>query len=251
MFPAFFEHQYAGGDAGAVEDIGGEADDGIEPVLLFNQVAADMAFGSTAKQDAVGQYHGHGAVFAELVEHVLYKGEVGFGFGGESAVPGKTVVRLKQFIGAPLGGEGRVSDHRLEAFILVLRVLQGIFLFQIEVTVVDAVENHVHACQVVGGVVHLLAVEVTDVLHLTGDPQQQRTGTAGGVVDRFDALFAGGDDARQYGGDGLGGVELAGLFTRATGELTNQVFVGVAEDNHFRHRAYRSRSCRGEAVFWR
>ena len=42
MFAAFLEDQNAGGDAGAVEDIGRQADDGIEPVLLLNQVAANM-----------------------------------------------------------------------------------------------------------------------------------------------------------------------------------------------------------------
>lgn len=41
---AFLEHQHAGGNAGTVEDIGRQADHGIQAIHLLDQILADMAF---------------------------------------------------------------------------------------------------------------------------------------------------------------------------------------------------------------
>ena len=44
----------AGGDAGAVEEVGGQADDALD-VALADEVAADVGLGIAAEQDAVRQ----------------------------------------------------------------------------------------------------------------------------------------------------------------------------------------------------
>ena len=112
----------------------------------------------------------------------------------------------------------------------VLRALQGVLLPQIKVAVVDAVQDHVHPRQVVGGAVHLLAVIVVDMLDLPRDAQQQRAGAAGRVIDGFEARLARGHNPRQDGGDLLRRVELARLLARAAGKLADEVFVGIAQD---------------------
>lgn len=60
VLPLLLQHQNAGGDAGAVEDIGRQADDGVEPVAVLNQVAADVSLGGAAEEHAVRQDAGHG-----------------------------------------------------------------------------------------------------------------------------------------------------------------------------------------------
>ena len=48
------DHDDAGGDAGAVEQVGGQADDALD-VALANEIAADLCLGIAAKQHAMGQ----------------------------------------------------------------------------------------------------------------------------------------------------------------------------------------------------
>jgi hypothetical protein len=55
----------------------------------------------------------------------------------------------------------------------------------LELRVLDPVQQHVHAGEVVGGDVLLLAVDLADAVraHLLADVEQQRAGTAGEVED--------------------------------------------------------------------
>jgi len=48
----FIDDDDAGGDAGAVEQVGGEADDALD-VAFADEIAADFGFGVAAKEDAV------------------------------------------------------------------------------------------------------------------------------------------------------------------------------------------------------
>ena len=92
-------------------------------------------------------------------------------------------------------------------------------------------QDHVHSRQCPGGVVHLLAVDGDSAGSLIGGLEQQRSGTAGGVVDclvlagvRVDADHLG-HDAGDFGGR----VELPLALARLSSEMPHQVLVGVAQ----------------------
>ena len=195
----------------------------------------------------MGQDDGHGALVAEEVETVQQEGEVSRRLGRE-AVALEAEVLAQRLGGLPAITEGRIGDDGI-AFELLGRVHlaepipivgQGVAVVDLELAVLDPVQQHVHARQVVGGDVLLLPVDHADAVrsHLMAHIEQQRPGTAGEVqhaVQFF--LFAGGgflaiegDDAREDGGDGLRRVELPGLLAGAGGELADQVLVGIAED---------------------
>ena len=59
------QHQDAGGDAGAVEEVGGQADDGVEQVVL-DEALADVPLGPAPEQHAVGH---DGADHPVLAQH--------------------------------------------------------------------------------------------------------------------------------------------------------------------------------------
>ncbi len=91
-------------------------------------------------------------------------------------------------------------------------------------------KDHVHAGQVIGGGVHLLTIEVGDFLDFPGDAEEEGAGAAGGIVNILELGPPGGDDLGEDGADLLRGVEFSGGLTRAAGEFSDEVFVGVAED---------------------
>ena len=93
----------------------------------------------------------------------------------------------------------------------------------------DIVQQHVHPGEVERRPVHLLPVIVPNLLHLTRHAQQQRAGAAGGVIDRFEPLLAGGNDPGEDRGDFLGGVKLPSFLARAAGELADEIFIGIAQ----------------------
>jgi len=66
----------AGGDAGAVEQVRRQADDGLDDVVV-QQRGADVAFGAAAEQHAVRHDGGGDAVGLEHGHHVLDEHEVG------------------------------------------------------------------------------------------------------------------------------------------------------------------------------
>ena len=109
---------------------------------------------------------------------------------------------------------------------------EGVAVGDVELFVVDVVQEHVDAAQVVGGEVHLLAVKALAHLvrpqHL-GEFQQQGAGAAGRVVDLVDFGLAHHGEAGQQLGDFLRGIELAAGLAGGGGVHLHQVFVGVAE----------------------
>ena len=52
------EEQDGRRDAGAVEEVGGQADDGVQQVLL-DQLLADLALAAAPEEHAVGHDHAH------------------------------------------------------------------------------------------------------------------------------------------------------------------------------------------------
>lgn len=56
-FLARFEDEDADGDAGGVEEVGGQADDGVD-VAVLEQLGADALLGAAAEEHAVGRMMG-------------------------------------------------------------------------------------------------------------------------------------------------------------------------------------------------
>ena len=73
---ALLQHQDADRDAGGIEQIRGQADDGVD-VAVLQQLGADALFGAAAEQHAVGQDDGHHAFVFQVVETVQQEGEIG------------------------------------------------------------------------------------------------------------------------------------------------------------------------------
>ena len=110
---ALLEHEDADGDAGGVEEVGGQADDGVD-VAVLEQLGADAFLGTATEEHAVRQDDGHHAFVFEEVEAVQQEGEVGGGLGGE-AVAFEAHVVGQRVGGFPAVAEGRIGDDGVEA----------------------------------------------------------------------------------------------------------------------------------------
>jgi len=242
---ALLENEDADRDAGGVEQIRGQADDGVD-VAVLEQLFADLFLGATAEEHAVRQDDGHDALVRQVMEAVQEEGEVGGGLRGQSVifephVAAHIVLRFPTVTERGIGDDGVELGHPggvgLAQKIPV--VGQRIAVVDFKFRVLHPVQQHVHAREIVSSDVLLLAVDLADAAraHLLAYVEQQRAGTAGEVenlAELFDRPLLGflaveGDDAREDGRNLLRGVELAGLLARAGGELPDQVFVGVAE----------------------
>ena len=92
-------------------------------------------------------------------------------------------------------------------------------------------QKHVHPRECKGGVVLLLAIDGDAAWRFVGSFKQQRTGAASGVVNRL-VLAGVGINVNHLCHDAgnLGwGVKLPLALARLGGEVTHEVFVGVAE----------------------
>lgn len=244
---AFFEYEDADGDAGGVEEVGGEADDGVD-VTVLEQFFADSGFCSASKEDAVGEDDGHDAIFFEVVEAVKEEGEIGGGFGGDAMVFEAHV--LAGFVArGPAVAEGGIGDDDIEAGFFggvgfaqpIPFVGEGVAVEDFEFGVFDSVQEHVHPREVVGGDIVFLPVEFADDSVVAQDMpayvEEEGAGAAGEVEHAVEvfarASFGGlaieGDDAGEDVGDALRGIKLARFFAGTGGELIEEVFVGVAE----------------------
>ena len=178
---AFLEHEDADGDAGGVEEVCGQADDGVD-VAVVEQLGADAFLGTATEEHAVRQDDCHHAFVFQVVEAVEEEGEVGGGLGGE-AVAFEAHVVGQRVGGFPALAEGRVGDDGVEARLLrrvrlphhVLLVEQGIAVEDVKLRVLHPVQQHVHAGEVVGGDVLLLTEDLADgaacLLHFLADDE--------------------------------------------------------------------------------
>jgi hypothetical protein len=80
---ALLQHEDADRNARGVEEIRGQADDGVN-VAVLEQLSADAFLGAATKEHAVRQDDGHDALILEEMKAVQEEGEVGGGFGRES-----------------------------------------------------------------------------------------------------------------------------------------------------------------------
>ena len=200
----FAQHHHDGGDAGAEEDVRGQADDGLNVVVL-HQVPANSAFLTTTEQHAMGQYDGHDAVVAQMVEVMQQEGVVRLGLGRDAVFEADILAGLRRF---PILGVGRIRDHSVHEQRLIGLILglvgveprpvafQCVSVAGHDVVRQDAAHDKVHAREVVGVLLEFLRV-IPDVIrvavatgHRLADVDEQRTRTACGVID-VDFLTAG------------------------------------------------------------
>ena len=236
--PFLVEHHDAGRDAGAVEQVCGQADEALDEAVA-DDAAADRGLGAAAEQHTVGQDHRALAGAVERGQHMQQKGVVAV-LGrrqaeGEAAI---LVVGRVEAVGPGLGGKRRIGDHvveGLEPAVLVREVWRGQRVVLPDLGGGAVVQDHVHACQRAGGVVHLLAVdrqvEPGARLGLVVRLQEQRTRSAGRVVDALGGTAGAAelDHHRNHPRDFGRGVELALALAGFGGEVAHQVFVGVAQ----------------------
>ena len=230
------DHHDAGGDAGAVKEVGGQTDDGLE-VALADEIFADGGLGIAAEEDAVRQNAGPPAGRFERSQDMQQIGVVALLLGRHAVVLEALVgVVLHQHPAAPaLVAEGRIGHHVVEGPqhrpFQKLRRGQGVALHDLRFGV--TVQDHVHPRQTRGGRVLLLPEEAERGAGLVRHLQQQGAGAAGRVINgRLAAGFGFGDaehlrhDARDLGR----GVELALALAALGGEVAHEVLVSVAKD---------------------
>ena len=138
----------AGGDAGAVKEVGGQADDALD-VALADEVAADVGLGVAAEQHAVRKDARAFAGALERADDVQQVGVVAL-LGGRHAEGLEALVGVVERIeaGAPaLVAEGRIGDDVVEGLervaVLELGIGQRVALLDERRRVV--VQDHVHA----------------------------------------------------------------------------------------------------------
>ena len=196
----------------------------------------DVGLAVAAEEHAVGQDDGAlAAAGLERLDKVQEEGVVAVPGGRDAVLEApELVVGGVEAVGPRLGREGRVGDGEvegLEAAVRALEVGRGERVAAVQLRRRVLVQNHVHARQRPGGVVHLLAVHGDAVRRLIGGLEQQRARAARRVVDGL-VLPRAGTDADHLRDDAghLGGrVELPLALARLGGEVPHQVLVGVAE----------------------
>ena len=163
------------------------------------------------------------------------EGQVGLRLGGQHAGRRKPriVDERRIVVSGPVDRIGRIRHDRLERLLVpVLRLGERVTQGDVEVGVVDAVQEHVNAAQVVGGQVDLLpevALAHTTLAKHLPELQQQRARTARRVVHLVHVCLADHRDAGEQLGHLLGCVELPARLAGAGGIHRHEVFVGVAE----------------------
>ena len=222
-------HDHAGGDAGAVEEAGRQADDGLDHIVVDEDLT-DQFFLAAAEQHAVGHDGGHVAVRLQAGQHVLHEHQVGL-FAGLGAPFAETAGEFQRGAAVVLR-EGWIGQDPVELADLSVfqdqRVLQGISVFDGEAG--NVVEDHVHVADRPDGAVGVLAIEgevvgvLALLLHILVGLDGEAAGADGGIVDRVARLGLG--DLHQQAHHFGGRVELAAFFARAVGKELDQVFVG-------------------------
>ncbi len=186
---ALLEHQDADRDACGVEEIRGQADDGVD-VAVFEQLGADALLRTATKEHAVGQDDGHHAFFFQEVKAVQEEGEIGGGLWREAVIfePHVVAHRIRR---VPAVAERRICDDGVEVGLLggvqLLQhfpiVEQRVAVEDLELRVLHPMQQHVHAGEVVGGDVLFLPEDFANAVwpHLLPHVEQQRAGAAGKI----------------------------------------------------------------------
>ena len=225
------EDQNGDRNAGRGEQVGRQADHGVEQVF-FNERPPDTPLGAAPKQHTVGDDDRHPpAVALGDLDHVGDEAVVALGLGRHAAPEARVLVFGRVFRAPLVQRKGRVGDHDVELHQVVAlnqgRAVQGVA--PLDAGGVLGVQKHVHARQRPGRAVHLLAVQGVVVrADLLGGADQQRARAAGRVADGVAGLRCG--QPGQQPGDRRRRVELAGLLAGVRGKTRDEVDVALADD---------------------
>jgi len=184
----------AGGDTGAIEEIARQADDSLDQAAL-DEVPPNVRIFVAAEENPVGKNDRGLArtlqrpddVKQERVVAVLWRGNAVF-------EPFEFVLGRVEAVGPCFSGEGWICDGEVEGretAIAVLEVGRGECVALPQLGSGVAVKEHVHASHRPRGKVILLTVDAHTVRGLVGRFQQERTRTAGWVIDRLVRTRAG------------------------------------------------------------
>ena len=212
LFLPVGEHPEVGGDAGVVEELLGQGDDGLQPVVL-DDPAADFAFaaaGVAGEEGRAVEDDGEAAAAvlrgAHLGQHVLEEEERAVVHAGRARAEapakaeGVALVLDVALLLLPLHAEGRIGEHVVEGpFLAISGAVEAVLgegVAEDDGVGVLALDEHVGLADGPSFVVPVLAeelglgigVEVADVF--LGDGQHA-TRAAGGIVDGFDHMTAG------------------------------------------------------------
>lgn len=232
------EHEDVGGNGRAIEQSAREGDDGLH-IVLFDEVLTDFLFRTTAIEDAREADNGCATLGREIVKGVEDEGKVGIVFGSQHASRCKAVVVDEGGIvfAHPLHGIGRVGDDGIEGTIAAkLWAQESVAKGDVKLVVVDGVEKHVHARQVVGGVVDFLPEKSffdEMIVKLLLGLEQERTAAASRVVDFVDARLTMCGDACEEFRHLLGGEKLSSGLSCRLGVVADEKFVGIAKEVDF------------------
>ena len=231
----FVKDDDAGRDAGAVEQVGRQADDALD-IAPANDVLAYLGLDVAAKEHAVGQDDRTFAGALHRFQDVQQEGVVAI-LGRRNAVleAAIQIVGRIEAVAPGLGGKREIGHHEVEGLEAAvradpMRAGERVALPDLRRRVV--VQDHVHLGQGGGGVVHLLAVDRHTRGRFVGHLQQQRAGTARGIVCRL-ILTPGLGDANDLGDD-AGHLrrreELALALARLRREVAHEVLIRIAQE---------------------
>lgn len=232
------EHEDGGGNVGAVEQIFRKGDDGLH-IVLIDEIFTDSLFRTTAIENAGEADDGCASLGREIVEGVENEGKVGTIFRCQHASGCKAVVVDEGGIvfAHPLHPIGRVGDDGIEGTIAAkLWAEEGVTKGDVKLVVVDGVEKHVHARQVVGGVIDFLPEKSffdEMIVKLLLSLEQERTAAASRVVDFVDARLTMCGDACEEFRHLLGGEKLSSGLSCRLGVVADEKFVGIAKEVDF------------------
>ncbi len=236
------QDQHTGGDAGAREEVGAEADHGLDDVVA-QQAFPDLAVTAGAEEYAVRHDRGRDAAFLKGSNHVLSEHQIGPAAPCPAPPHPLAVfrIRLDDQLRVVLQGHGRVGEHLGElpqpaVLVEVLWVGQGVAVLQVEFP--DAVQQHVHGGDAPRGGVRVLAAErepagVTTVFaDVLMGRDQHAAGARAGVVDGVTGVRV--DEPDHHPHHVTRGVELSAAPTCGVGERVEEVPVRGSE--HVRER---------------
>lgn len=211
------QHQDAGRDSSAIEDIRPHSDDRLQAAVL-DDLLSDLLLLASPEEHAVWHDRGCSAVRLEHSQDVLDEHQVGFlaRLGGPSI---GHALRVSHAPALVVLGEGRVGEDAVETaqlttVVLVARRGEGVAVD--DATACDAVENHVHPGHRPGAAILLLAIGrnrgciMTVFLDVLLREDQHATRAAARIVDRLAFLRI--DEADHHPDHRARGVELAALL---------------------------------------
>ena len=229
------EEEDGGGDPGiGLEDAGGHGDDGIE-LLILDEELADLLVGiGRAEEHAIRHDNGGAATGLEHAQEERHEEQFGF-LGLDDALEilgGGFVIEA--------AGEGRIGEDE-GVFFRVVLIVFGQRVLVADVWVFHAVEKHVHAADAEHGGIEVVAVEGGLVeaaagggvlvdgfavvgVEILGGGDEESGGAAGGIADLV--LGRGGGHVHHQLDDVARAAELAVL--PGAGDFPEHVFVEVA-----------------------